>query len=80
MIAVIARDRHQFDQWIMPWVSVEEHKKFRCISDVESCRGSYYTEYISIGDFYMIRNYDEILAAVKRRIQPNYGKTSDFTI
>ena len=68
-IAVIAKEKRQFDSFLRPWVNPVDRKKFKLVRRVEDVYGCEFIECISIGDYSRIRDYSYIHEVVYSRIR-----------
>jgi hypothetical protein len=69
MIAVISGKKQEFDEFIKPWVDIDDKEKFRFIGRIQDVRGVNFSEVIRIGTHYNLKNSYEIYNAALMRIK-----------
>ena len=70
MIAVLAGNKRQFDNWLKPWVSSEDdYYKFYYVGCEEDARARNFTEIIRIGTWKDKDNYYSLESMILDRIR-----------
>jgi len=68
-IAVIAKHKAEFDDFLRPWVGENDYHKFVCVSHVSDVSHHKFREVISIGGIEVWENYINLIAAVKSKME-----------
>ena len=69
MIAVIAGNKREFDDFVKPWLDSRDMKKFKYVSRIEDVRGVNFSEVVRIGTYFDKRDGPDIFDAVIMRIK-----------
>ena len=69
MIAVISYSKREFDDFIKYLVCHDDVNKFKCVKCVDDIRGINFTNVIRIGQFFRIRNIDELYSHALSRVK-----------
>ena len=68
MIAVLARDKREFDEWINPFVKRGDHRKFVYIASIDSVQGIRFVESICLNGWADKKDAYRLALAVDTRI------------
>lgn len=69
MIAVLAGNKREFDDFIKPWVSHQDGKKFKYVRRIEDVRGVNFSEVVRIGTYFENKDGPDIFDAVIMRVK-----------
>jgi hypothetical protein len=69
MIAVIAGNKREFDDFVRPWLVSQDIKKFKYVSRINDVRGVNFSEVIRIGTYFDKRDGADIFDAAIMRIK-----------
>tara|TARA_R110002126_G_scaffold101189_2_gene233177 strand:+ start:83 stop:292 length:210 start_codon:yes stop_codon:yes gene_type:complete len=69
MIAVIAGNKREFDDFTKPWVAFGDKNKFRFVSRIDDVRGVNFSEVVRIGTHDKLSNSSELYSAAISRIK-----------
>ena len=69
MIAVLAGSKREFDDFIKPWVSLQDSRKFKYVSRINDVRGVNFSEVIRIGTYFENKDGPDIFDAAIMRVK-----------